>query len=213
MPAGAWGDEFVAALGAAIDSLVVGPPEQSPEPFMGPVISEVAARGILAAQDSLIRRGGLAIRGATLIAPGTGLLRPGLIDVTAVAEREDEEIFGPLLQLIWVPDFSAAIAEANRTRYGLAAGLISDQRPRWETFRAEVRAGIMNWNQPTVGASSAAPIWRNREEWEFPAQRFFCGRLLFLANGINRGREAGIAVQITAWINVVTRRASINTGN
>jgi acyl-CoA reductase-like NAD-dependent aldehyde dehydrogenase len=50
------------------------------------------------------------------------LLTPGIIDVTAVAERPDEELFGPLLQVIRYADFDAAIAEANNTQYGLAAG-------------------------------------------------------------------------------------------
>jgi len=89
---------------------------------------------------------------------GTGLLSPGLIDVTAVAERADEEIFGPLLQVIRVADFDAAISEANATRFGLAAGLVSDDRSLFERFRAEVRAGLINWNQPLTGASGAAPF-------------------------------------------------------
>ncbi len=90
--------------------------------------------------------------------PGTGLLSPGLLDVTAVAGRDDEELFGPLLQLIRVPDFDAAIQEANRTAYGLAAGLISDDASLYARFHAEVRAGLINWNQPLTGASSGAPF-------------------------------------------------------
>ena len=43
------------------------------------------------------------------------MLSPGLMDVTAVADRPDEEHFGPLLQVIRVADFDAALAEANHT--------------------------------------------------------------------------------------------------
>jgi succinylglutamic semialdehyde dehydrogenase len=90
------------------------------------------------------------------LAHETGFVTPGLIDVTHVANREDEELFGPLLQLIRVPDFEAAIREANNTRFGLAAGLISDDRALYDRFYTSVRAGIINWNQQLTGASSAA---------------------------------------------------------
>ena len=92
------------------------------------------------------------------LAAGTGLVSPGLLDVTAVADRPDEELFGPLLQVVRVPDFDAALREANATAYGLAAGLLSDDRALYERFRATVRAGIVNWNQPLTGASSSAPF-------------------------------------------------------
>ena len=72
--------------------------------------------------------------------------------------RADEEIFGPLLQLVRVPDFEMAIAEANNTRFGLAAGLISDDPALYGRFRFAVRAGIVNWNQALTGASSGAPF-------------------------------------------------------
>ena len=57
-----------------------------------------------------------------------------------------------------MPDFDAALREANTTRFGLAAGLISDDRALYEQFQRTARAGIINWNQQLTGASSAAPF-------------------------------------------------------
>jgi succinylglutamic semialdehyde dehydrogenase len=85
------------------------------------------------------------------------MLTPGLIDVTGV-EREDEEVFGPLLQLIRVEDFEEGIREANDTAYGLVAGLFSENAERYERFFNEIRAGLINWNRPTTGASSRLPF-------------------------------------------------------
>ena len=85
-------------------------------------------------------------------------LTPALIDVTDVKDRPDEEIFGPVLQVIRVKDFDAAIDEANNTRFGLAASLIGGNRERYEMFWANVRAGVINWNKPTNGAPSNAPF-------------------------------------------------------
>jgi succinylglutamic semialdehyde dehydrogenase len=62
------------------------------------------------------------------------------------------------LQLVRVPDFEAAIAEANRTAYGLAAGLVSDERSLSDAFRRRVRAGVITWNRQTTGASPRLPF-------------------------------------------------------
>jgi succinylglutamic semialdehyde dehydrogenase len=81
-----------------------------------------------------------------------------LIDVTEIERRPDSELFGPVLQLIRVADFDAALAEANATRYGLAASLIGGGPELYDRFWANVRAGIVNWNKPTNGAPSTAPF-------------------------------------------------------
>ena len=76
----------------------------------------------------------------------------------SLTERPDVELFGPLLQVIRVDDFDAAIAEANATRFGLSASLIGGTPQDYNRFWANVRAGVINWNRPTNGASSAAPF-------------------------------------------------------
>ena len=158
LPSGPEGDAVLAQAQALIDGIVVGPFDGPETPFMGPVISNAAAEAILKAQDSLLARGAVALRRAGRPRPGLPFLTPGLLDVTAVADREDAEHFGPLLQVIRVPDFDAALAEANRTRYGLAAGLVSDDAGLWDAFLRRVRAGVVNRNRPLTGASSAAPF-------------------------------------------------------
>ena len=90
--------------------------------------------------------------------PDKPFLTPALIDVTAMAERPDIELFGPILQIIRVATFEDAIAEANNTRYGLSASLISQNPALYDQFWAGARAGIVNWNKPTNGASSSAPF-------------------------------------------------------
>lgn len=152
------GRDFIAALASAVGRLRVGAATERPEPFLGPVISAATAQRLLDAQQTLLARGAESLVPLRSLRPGTGLLAPGLIDVTRVANRDDEELFGPLLQVICVPDFDAALREANATAYGLAAGLISDERALYDQFHRTVRAGIINWNQPLTGASSAAPF-------------------------------------------------------
>ncbi len=158
VPEGADGDAFVDALANAIDGLTVGAGTADPEPFMGPVISAVAANNVIKAQAEIETAGGKVIRRAEQLPEGDAFLSPGLIDVTAVADRPDEEVFGPLLQVIRVADFAAAVVEANNTKYGLASGLISDNRDNYDYFFPRSRAGIVNWNQQLTGAASTAPF-------------------------------------------------------
>lgn len=152
------GDAVVDTLSRFVDRIVVDKPDAQPQPFIGPVISAKAADAVLATQEEWLRSGGIPIRESRRLNHGPAYLSPGLIDVTALAERRDEETFGPLLQVIRVPDFDAALEEANNTRFGLAAGLISDSADLFQRFESEVRAGVLNWNRQTTGASGAAPF-------------------------------------------------------
>lgn len=152
------GDAFLKALCDMTGRIAVGAFTDDPEPFMGPVISEEAAKRVLAAQENLVGKGGRALVPVRHLRTGTGFLSPGVVDVTDAEALEDREIFGPLLQVVRVSGFRAALAEANRTRFGLAAGLISRRRDLWEEFQKEARAGVINWNQQLTGASSRAPF-------------------------------------------------------
>lgn len=151
-------NSFLKELNHMIQQIKIGLFTDSPEPFMGPVINSQAAQKILQKQDELIKKGATVLHSCRLLKKDSCLLTPGLIDVTYVEKREDEEIFGPLLQIIRVKDFDAAIDEANRTAYGLTAGLLSDIREEFERFFWEVKAGVINWNTPLTGASSHAPF-------------------------------------------------------
>ncbi|HKP94226.1 MAG TPA: succinylglutamate-semialdehyde dehydrogenase [Fibrobacteria bacterium] len=164
LPAGPEGDRHLDALLALLPRLRVGAPEDVPEPFLGPVISAAAAERLLEAQAALEKAGGRILVPMRKLARGrveersSAFLAPGLVDMTGARERPDEEFFGPLLQVIRVDSYDAAIGEANRTRFGLAAGLISDRRDLWDAFHLRIRAGVVNWNRQTTGASGKLPF-------------------------------------------------------
>ncbi|MDD0843197.1 succinylglutamate-semialdehyde dehydrogenase [Pseudomonas sp. Gutcm_11s] len=158
VPVGAWGDALLARLVAVAATIKVGAFDEQPAPFMGSVISLAAAEHLLKAQRQLIERGAVSLLDMSQPLANAALLTPGILDVTAVAERIDEEFFGPLLQVIRYDGFDAAIAEANDTQYGLAAGLLSDSAERYQQFLIESRAGIVNWNKQLTGAASSAPF-------------------------------------------------------
>ncbi|CAM3584965.1 succinylglutamate-semialdehyde dehydrogenase [Pseudomonas wadenswilerensis] len=158
VPQGAWGDALLKRLVEVSKNISVGAFDQQPAPFMGSVISLGAAKALLDAQAQLLGNGGIALLQMTQPQATAALLTPGIIDVSAVADRPDEEFFGPLLQVIRYSDFDAAISEANNTQYGLAAGLLSDSHARYQYFWLQSRAGIVNWNKQLTGAASSAPF-------------------------------------------------------
>ncbi|MGN6498052.1 MAG: succinylglutamate-semialdehyde dehydrogenase [Tsuneonella sp.] len=138
--------------------IIYGDPFADPAPFMGPVIDNQAADQLTESFLYFLSNGGKAIRHMQRPDDSLPFLSPGIIDVTAIRDRPDVELFGPLLQVIKVADFDEAIAEANNTRFGLSASLIGGSPQDYNRFWANVRAGIVNWNRPTNGASSNAPF-------------------------------------------------------
>lgn len=151
-------EKFLNELKEQMKGITIGPYTQYPEPFMGPLISEQAVLHLIKVQEKLLSLGGKALFTMQKLKPETGFVTPGLMDVTAIPEKPDEEYFGPFLQLIMVDSLDEAIAEANRTSYGLAAGIITDSRSAFEQFYRQIKAGVINWNAQLTGASSSAPF-------------------------------------------------------
>lgn len=154
VPEGSEGQAIIDALAALAPTISVGPATQTPEPFLGPLVNAMNAERAVKFEE------GLVALGAKPIVPVTrdgAFVRPALIDVTGL-NPPDEELFGPVLQVYRVKDFDHAIDIANATRFGLAGGLISDDPALWECAKNELRAGVLNWNRPTTGASGAMPF-------------------------------------------------------
>lgn len=151
-------DQVIDEVKRLTDRIIIGAPFDDPAPFMGPVIDNAAADQLTESFLYLLSNGGKAISHMRRPRGELPFVTPGIIDITAMAERPDVELFGPLLQVIRVDSFDEAIAEANNTRFGLSASLIGGNPQEYSRFWANIRAGIVNWNRPTNGASSAAPF-------------------------------------------------------
>jgi succinylglutamic semialdehyde dehydrogenase len=146
------------AICTLIDRMIVDHPFADPQPFMGPVIDNAAADQVQEQWLNLMMKGAKPLRRLDRSFEERPYLTPALIDVTDAKDRPDEEIFGPVLQVIRVKDFDEAIDEANNTRFGLAASLVGGSPEMYDKFWANVRAGVINWNKPINGAPSNAPF-------------------------------------------------------
>jgi succinylglutamic semialdehyde dehydrogenase len=150
--------ELLDAIKKLVDRMIVDQPFADPQPFMGPLIDSAAADHVQEQWLNLMMKGGKPLCRLDRPDKEKPFLTPALIDVTEIRDRPDEEIFGPVLQVIRVKDFDAAINEANNTRFGLVASLVGGSPELYDKFWANVRAGVINWNKPTNGAPSNAPF-------------------------------------------------------
>jgi succinylglutamic semialdehyde dehydrogenase len=152
------GQAFVERLVDVAAKLAVGASNAEPQPFMGPVVSSAVAARLVEAQAMMAAKGGKVLLQMRQPDPDAGFVTAGIVDVTDAQGIPDEEWFGPLLQIVRVKDFDAAIRAANATEFGLAAALLSPSEELWKRFSLRARAGVVNWNRPTTGAASSAPF-------------------------------------------------------
>ena len=152
------GDAFIQRFVEVAKNLVIGAWDAEPQSFMGGVISSHAADQMMAAQSKLIALGAKPLLAMTRPQADSSLLSAGILDVSEVNAIPDDEYFGPLTTIYRYHDFDEALKIANNTRFGLAVGLVSPDRELFDRVLIEARAGIVNWNKPLTGASSAAPF-------------------------------------------------------
>lgn len=151
-------DRFISAFCKVASTLVVGPGDSDAPVFMGPMINEDAVDAVLAFQTELHGRGGKVLVESTRVDGPGHFVTPGVVLVDRFKVEHDRECFGPLVQIAIARDFDDAIEQANATRYGLAASIFTKDDASWARFLAECRAGCVNRNCGTAGASGALPF-------------------------------------------------------
>lgn len=157
--------QVISAICKAASQLIVGDPRATHPVFMGPLISPNAAHAV---HDEVAR---LAREGGEVLVPMSrvwelgegGYLTPGVMRVERFRKDDggagaDVEVFGPLLRIAVVDSLDDAIAQANATRFGLAASIFSRDTVAIERFLREAKAGCLNVNTGTAGASSKLPF-------------------------------------------------------
>ncbi|MGC8488001.1 MAG: CoA-acylating methylmalonate-semialdehyde dehydrogenase [Clostridia bacterium] len=148
-------DPLVAALKEAGDRLRVGPgTEEGVE--MGPLIRSEHRARVVGYIESGVREGARLVRDGRgdRFAAGGFFLGPTLFDdVRPDMTIAREEIFGPVLSVIRVPDLQTAVDLANRSAFGNTASIYTRSGHAARYFRDHIEAGMVGVN---VGV--AAPV-------------------------------------------------------
>jgi succinylglutamic semialdehyde dehydrogenase len=155
-------DALVAKVARLLRELRVGDPLEAGV-FMGPVISAAAReRHALARHWARCEGAECVVPGGPCEGPRRGhWVRPSLHRVARLdpaSRYQREEHFVPDVFVHEVESLDAAIAAIDATDYGLVASVFSADRSRFERVAREARVGLVNWNAPTVGASSKLPF-------------------------------------------------------
>ncbi len=156
-------DEFVDLLTARVAKLVVAD-ARAAGTELGPVVDERQLAQderylALAAAD-----GGEVVGGERLdrAKPGFYLSPAVLLGTTNSDTVNREEIFGPVASVLRVGDYDEAVAVANDTEFGLAAGLVTTSLRRAADFQRRSTAGMVMINLPTAGVDIHVPFGGRR---------------------------------------------------
>ncbi|MCW5757786.1 MAG: aldehyde dehydrogenase family protein [Phycisphaeraceae bacterium] len=157
---------LIPAILKAAASMVVGPPGSEAPIFMGPIIDDHARDAVLGFQARAAERGGEILMPATAPSslPDGSYVTPGVVRVDRFTAGEgddagcDVEVFGPMLRIATVSSYEEGIEQVNATRYGLAASIFTKDEKTIADFLADARAGCVNLNCATAGASSKLPF-------------------------------------------------------
>jgi malonate-semialdehyde dehydrogenase (acetylating) / methylmalonate-semialdehyde dehydrogenase len=150
---GSTGDELVAKLRERIARLTVGDGASDPGVDMGPLVTDAHRRRVLGFIEEGIRAGAaLVIDGRSLSVSGREagfFLGPTLFDrVTPQMRIYREEIFGPVLSIVRVPDVAAAVELVNRHELGNGVACYTSDGRTARDFARRVHAGMVGINVP-----------------------------------------------------------------
>jgi succinylglutamic semialdehyde dehydrogenase len=179
-------DRLIPAICKAATNIIVGDPRSSTPVFMGPIIRETARRAAFDFQFALAKAGGDVLVESTPLTTGAAAASDGFYLTPSVVRVDrftltpgpsthgspgegvvhqhitdpgcDEELFGPLLRISVTDGLDDAIEQANATRYGLVASIFTKDAAAAERFLFDARAGCVNVNTGTAGASSRLPF-------------------------------------------------------
>ncbi|WP_137290827.1 2,5-dioxovalerate dehydrogenase [Natronorubrum halophilum] len=154
-------EEFVDEMTAHVDGIEIGPGLEDYD--MGPHVSESELESTLDYIEVGKREGATLETGGNQLTGGVYengyFVEPTVFsDVTNDMRIAQEEIFGPVLGIIPVSSFEDALAQANDVRYGLAAGLVSQNLSEAHEFATRAEAGIIKVNEKTTGLELHVPF-------------------------------------------------------
>ncbi len=170
--------KVISAICKGASSVMIGDPKATHPVFMGPVISRLARDQMLTTIGALAKAGGEVLVPARALddseAPtrdesGPGhYITPSVMRVSKFVKSkpdapiatagDDVEVFGPFLRIAVVKSLDEAIEQANATGFGLAASIFTKDAANIARFLRDAKAGCLNVNAGTAGASSKLPF-------------------------------------------------------
>lgn len=135
--------DFLDVLRPKVEGLRTGNP-LTESTNVGPMIRTADAERVASWIDEAVKQGAKVVTGAMR---DRAIVRPTVLaNVTPDMKVSREELFGPAVAVLSFSDIDEAIALANDTRYGLAAGIFTRDIGRAMRFIREVQSGNLHIN-------------------------------------------------------------------
>ncbi|MFQ5698976.1 MAG: aldehyde dehydrogenase family protein [Myxococcota bacterium] len=155
-------ERFCERLRVALDSLRMGSP-LADDVFLGPVVSAAARERHRQVLEWAHEEGAeCLLEGGPCDGPRPGhWVRPSLHRVSRTSREsryQTREHFVPDVFVVPFDSLDEGIQKLEATDYGLVASVFTREREHFERVYRETRLGLLNWNVPTVGASSRLPF-------------------------------------------------------
>jgi acyl-CoA reductase-like NAD-dependent aldehyde dehydrogenase len=148
-------DTFVDRLVEKTKGLKAGDPKEQ-DTIIGPLITEDAVATVKGRVDDVVAEGAKVLAGGE--ADGAVYKATLLTDVPDDSEFARVETFGPVASIEIVGNADEAIERANRTSYGLSAGIITSDADRGLQLAQKIEAGIVHVNDQPVGDEPQMPF-------------------------------------------------------
>jgi acyl-CoA reductase-like NAD-dependent aldehyde dehydrogenase len=148
-------DEFISRLAEKTKGLKVGDPKEH-DTVIGPLINEQALAMVKGRVEQAVADGATVLAGGEAVGP---CFQATLL--TGVAEDSEfarHETFGPVAAVEVVDSADEAVEKANRTSYGLSAGIITNDRERGFSLAQRIDSGIVHVNDQTVADEPQMPF-------------------------------------------------------
>ena len=148
-------DEFVGRLTKKTKGLKVGDPKEH-DTVIGPLINEQALALVKERVEQAVAQGAKVLAGGEAVGPCFQATL--LTDVPEDSEFAKNETFGPVAAVEIVDSAEEAVEKANRTTYGLSAGIITGDRDRGFSLAQLIDSGIVHVNDQTVADEPQMPF-------------------------------------------------------
>jgi aldehyde dehydrogenase (NAD+) len=164
---------FVARMREALASLRVGH-ALDPATHIGPVVDGAQLERDVEYVHVGKDEGARLVCGGELLERDTRgfFISPALfVDAAPGMRISQEEIFGPVACVIPADDYEHALAIANDSRFGLAAGLCTASLKHASHFKRHVQSGIAMVNLPTAGLDYHVPFGGTKDSSYGPREQ------------------------------------------
>ena len=148
-------DEFISRLAEKTKGLKAGDPKEH-DTIIGPLINEQALATVRSRVEQAVAAGATVLAGGEAVGPCFQATL--LTGVPEDSEFAKHETFGPVAAVEVVDGADEAVAKANRTTYGLSAGIITSDRDRGLALAQQIDSGIVHVNDQTVADEPQMPF-------------------------------------------------------